>query len=449
MKHSKVITLLFDTENIDIQQLRTAFANETQASELTDSEWWMPEPSWTRAWFKAVGLHSFPKINSHGQTITYPTLRNSVYSGTGQQINIEHGLKPNSINPNGSPIAVGAVKEMYMPWLEDGEDELNPTSPVPVYIMASIWRKQGKEILADFKKPNLGGWKLSMECRFTEWEYWWKDQFWTADEKPEFEDKVNTVVDGSLVVQVLGGRNGTVEFQGFGLVQTPADTGAVILQAVATNCGNAIYKDGIILLDLIQEAVASENENGGIKMDKETLKLIEDSKKSAVAEALASWQSAEQAKIDNAVKEAVAAKETEHKPVVEELATLKASLEALKVEKEALASEVAQAKVEKRGRERLEALASAKVTIPQTLVERVKEKANALEDEAWQKEVEDIKAWSAVASAQPIPRTPLVPTIPNGFQPTEATASASGPFVKIADKEYGYDSLFMPAPKQA
>lgn len=453
MTKTQVQTAKFvmQAQDIDINALRLACANKDAVAGFGDDLWWMPEPSITRAWFKAVGLHSFPTINANGDAITLATLMSSQYSATGQQINIEHGLKPGSINPNGSPIAIGSIRELWVPWPEEGEDKVFPSAPVPVYFLACLWRKQAREIIADLKQPDLSGWSVSMEVRFTETEFWWKDQFWNPEDKPELYDYVNQEYDGSRVVRIIGGRDGIVEFQGFGMVKNPAFESAKILQAVATNNGQAVFNGGLVLLDYqdsISSNVVKPKKSGGSNniMDKETLKFIEDAKTEAVAAAKVTWGTEKKAEIDQAVAAAIAEKDSL-------IASLEKQVADLTTAKDALQVEVDNFKLVQKGIERTQALAAEKITIPEKLQTAVQDKAKKMDDTEWASYVEELKTWSALAATH-IDKNdkqvlvPIVPVVNTEQQESNQAVAGSNGFKDESGNVYTYEDLFAQAAQE-
>lgn len=426
-------------QDVDTNALRLACADTESVAGLSDNMWWMPEPSVTRAWFKAVGLHSFPTINANGDAITLATLMNSQHSATGQQINIEHGLKPGSINPNGSPIAIGSIRELWVPWPEEGEDKVFPSAPVPVYFLACLWRKQAREIIADLKQPDLSGWSVSMEVRFSDMEFWWKNQFWNPEDKPELYDYVNQEYDGSRVVRIIGGRDGIVEFQGFGMVKNPAFETAKILQAVATNHGQAVFNGGLVLLDYEHDDSFKPTEleiRSGVNiLDKETLKFIEDAKLEAVAAAKVAWDAERETAIEQAIASAIADKDTK-------IADLEAQIATLASEKSALQTEIDGYKLIQKQNERTQALATEQITIPEKLISTVQDKAKTLDDTAWAAYVEELKVWASSISTHIETKPVFVPIVPTVAKDTQQAVASGFSFKDDNGNVYSYEDLF-------
>lgn len=229
------------------------------------------------AWLKITMMHSLPASHSVG-AFSYKTLRNSLHTIPHNPISLEHQREYLGLSKGDKQ--VGHIAMVYLPDVEG--NPAVPTEPVPVIIMAALYKTNAdaRRILSEIVK-----WGASMEAlsSIDESAFYYDGKFISMSEA---SDDMKSCISASLRIYATrykekpitvcwGGEDGTVQFSGLGLTQSPADTKALPLALAASMTeGAPIYFKGEENLSnkhlTIKESMI---ETGGKEMTKEEFDL--------------------------------------------------------------------------------------------------------------------------------------------------------------------------------
>lgn len=187
--------------------------------------------------------HSLPYVNSNKSSWTYPTLLNSFSTVRHQLVNLNHQLEDNGklLKKELDNVVIGHMVDADIVELEKDEHghyPLIPERPIAIQVTAYLYKRVVPSLVERLK--NGERLKVSMECEFTDYGFYYLNNFYTRSERPEFVGKRE--YDGFPVTRVLGGispEGGIVNFWGCAVLdnQRPADENAEILTAVASAIG--------------------------------------------------------------------------------------------------------------------------------------------------------------------------------------------------------------------
>lgn len=180
--------------------------------------------------------HSLPSVNKKGRCFTPQVLHRSVASAKHSLIDFDHILKDHG---NREDAIIGHIMDASFNW--ELQKELAsvlsiPAAPVPMYALGALFMRHPK-VQSIIKGQNAGRpWKTSMEC-----EHNWSDAalYYEGELIPVKEAasdmrecvKQNQVLPykGKPMAVALGGINGSVDFWGLALTQSPADDETEVL----------------------------------------------------------------------------------------------------------------------------------------------------------------------------------------------------------------------------
>jgi hypothetical protein len=149
-------------------------------------------------------VHAYPMINGNGAGFTVDVLRNSAMSFLNSLIDINHDRN----------YIVGSIVKVDL--IE------NDTSPLTVRLVGVL----DKQILKDWGIEDLINDDWSMECLFNEYVYSIGGKIYKPEDIPDIDKKFNNIADGEPIFDqkgnrvniLLGGINGTVDFNRCGLI---------------------------------------------------------------------------------------------------------------------------------------------------------------------------------------------------------------------------------------
>lgn len=208
----------------DLESLKTLFPDE----KFSDTA--------SVAYIPSVLCNSYPARNKRGRMFMPNVLLHSIGSVRDSMVNIDHMVSSNGTGSDREEI-IGHVKAGSFQWKECADI---PTEPIPAHALSALFMRHPrvKKILQE--ENTKKSWMTSMECehKLSEGFLHYRGEFIPVpDADPgmlECVKRFNVApYKGHELSLCLGGMNGMVDFHGYALTQSPADTNAAILGIVA------------------------------------------------------------------------------------------------------------------------------------------------------------------------------------------------------------------------
>lgn len=248
---------------IDLELAEIKFFDEDEnSSELANSAHSMLNPLRNLARVQLKLCHSLPVVNSNGASWTYATLKNSCETVAGQILNLNHEMKDNAKLLNKkieNNLIIGYMVSGKIADLEQDEDGLYPLIPesgIPIVVEAFIFKRSVPALIEKLKQEKMP--KVSMECEFSDIGFIYDNVKYSKEDLPDHLVGLREY-EGKKIIRVLGGldpNGGYVNFWGCAILdkQNPADKGAGVFSAVATEIGDS---ESLILDSEEEETIES------------------------------------------------------------------------------------------------------------------------------------------------------------------------------------------------